>query len=119
MEKRMPAIFFGHGSPMNAVDENEYARRWALIGEEISRPKAALMVSAHWYVPYTAVTAGASPRTIHDFGGFPQRLFEVQYPAPGDPDLAGRVKEMLAPVEVGLDTGWGLDHGTWAVLRRA
>jgi 4,5-DOPA dioxygenase extradiol len=113
----MPAIFFGHGNPMNAIAENPYARKWNAIGRGLPRPKAVLAISAHWYVEHTAVTAGPAPRTIHDFGGFPRELYEVQYPAPGDPGLAARVRELLEPqVPVAMDTSWGFDHGTWSVL---
>lgn len=112
----MPVVFFGHGNPMNAIERNAYTEGWARIGNLIPRPKAILCVSAHWYKPFTAVTAMPNPRTIHDFGGFPRELFEFQYPAPGEPALAARIRELLAPVEVGLDNRWGLDHGTWAVL---
>jgi 4,5-DOPA dioxygenase extradiol len=113
----MPAIFFGHGNPLNALRRNDYTTGWATIGQTIPRPKAVLAVSAHWYLPGTAVTAMPTPRTIHDFGGFPRELYEVKYPTPGDPDLAQRVKDLLAPIPVGLDLRWGLDHGTWSVLR--
>lgn len=116
MAKPMPAVFFGHGNPMNALDGNEYTEGWARIGKGLPRPKAILCISAHWYFPATAVTAVPQPRTIHDFGGFPRELYEVQYPASGDPMLANRVRDLLAPVPVGLDTRWGLDHGTWSVL---
>ena len=112
----MPALFFGHGNPMNALQRNGYTESWASIGATVPRPKAILCVSAHWYVPGAAVTVSTAPRTIHDFGGFPRALYEVQYPAPGDPDLARRVRQLLAPVEVELDERWGLDHGTWSVL---
>ena len=112
----MPAIFFGHGNPLNALQQNDYNRAWRAIGKTIPRPKAVLTVSAHWYLPGTFVTAMPSPRTIHDFGGFPRELYEVQYPAPGDPNLAQRIKKLLDPISVGLDLGWGLDHGTWSVL---
>ena len=112
----MPAIFFGHGNPMNAIRENAYTRAWAKIGASLPRPKAVLAVSAHWFVPSTSVTAMAHPRTIHDFGGFPPELHAVRYAAPGAPDLAARVKTLLAPMPVSLDTQWGLDHGTWSVL---
>ncbi|MGH8706124.1 MAG: 4,5-DOPA dioxygenase extradiol [Burkholderiales bacterium] len=116
---RMPAIFFGHGSPMNTLATNRYTEAWRRIGESVPRPKAILCVSAHWYTHGTAVTAMQAPRTIHDFGGFPRALFEVRYPAPGDPGLAARVRELLAPVDVHLDETWGLDHGTWSVLVHA
>ena len=115
----MPAIFFGHGNPMNALLRNEWTEGWAAIGKDIDRPRAVLCVSAHWYLPATLVSAMPAPRTIHDFGGFPRELYQVQYPAPGDPELARRVKEMLAPLPVELDNSWGLDHGTWSVLMHA
>ena len=116
---RMPAVFFGHGSPMNALEQNRYTDAWRRIGASMPKPKAILCVSAHWYIRGTAVTAMEQPRTIHDFGGFPQELFEVQYPAPGSPALAARVQELLAPVTVQADHAWGLDHGTWSVLVHA
>ncbi|MFN2512939.1 MAG: 4,5-DOPA dioxygenase extradiol [Pyrinomonadaceae bacterium] len=116
MAKPMPAVFFGHGNPMNALERNGYTEGWARIGSLLPRPTAIVCVSAHWYFPATAVTTVSQPRTIHDFGGFPRELYEVRYPAPGDPELAKRVKDLLAPVSVGLDTHWGLDHGTWSVL---
>ena len=112
----MPAIFFGHGNPMNALLQNDYTEGWAALGRELPRPQAVLCVSAHWYFPATAVTANAAPRTIHDFGGFPRELYEVRYPAPGSPSLARRVQELLRPVQVKSDESWGLDHGTWSVL---
>ena len=112
----MPAIFFGHGNPMNALADNEWTRSWANIGNSIRRPKAILSISAHWYVPAVAVTAMEQPRTIHDFGGFPRQLFEVQYSAPGSPELASRVNELLGGDVVQYDRHWGLDHGTWSVL---
>jgi len=112
----MPAIFFGHGNPMNALADNEWTRSWANIGNSIRRPKAILSISAHWYVPAVAVTAMEQPRTIHDFGGFPRQLFEVQYSAPGSPELASRVNELLGGDVVQDDRHWGLDHGTWSVL---
>lgn len=102
---------------MNAVLNNSYTQGWSLIGEQTPRPKAILSISAHWFVPETGVTVSTAPRTIHDFGGFPRELYQVQYPAPGDPDLARRVQQLLAPVPVKLDNSWGLDHGTWSVLR--
>jgi 4,5-DOPA dioxygenase extradiol len=117
MSETLPAIFFGHGNPMNAVLKNDYTEAWRLTGEQTPRPKAILSISAHWFVPETGVTVSTAPRTIHDFGGFPRELYQVQYPAPGDPDLARRVQQMLAPFPVTLDNSWGLDHGTWSVLR--
>ncbi len=112
----MPAIFFGHGNPMNALETNPWTDAWREIGRSIPRPKAILSISAHWTLPATLVTAMERPRTIHDFGGFPRPLFEVQYPAPGDPALARRLQEILAPLPVDADQSWGLDHGTWSVL---
>jgi 4,5-DOPA dioxygenase extradiol len=102
---------------MNALQSNAYTDAWRRIGETIPKPKTILAISAHWYVPGTGVTVSTSPRTIHEFGGFPKELYQVQYPAPGDPELAQRVQEMLAPLPVRLDESWGLDHGTWSVLR--
>jgi 4,5-DOPA dioxygenase extradiol len=116
MTQPLPSIFFGHGNPLNALLRNAYTEGWAAIGKSIPKPKAVLCVSAHWYLAGTAVTAMSTPRTIHDFGGFPRELYEVQYPAPGSPELSRRVRELLAPVEVALDESWGLDHGTWSVL---
>ncbi len=115
--KPMPAIFFGHGNPMNAISSNAYTEAWQRIGEQTPRPKAILSISAHWYVPGTGVTVTSAPRTIHDFGGFPPALYQVQYPAPGEPALARRVKSLLAPIDITLDDSWGLDHGTWSVLK--
>ena len=114
---RMPALFLGHGNPLNALMDNAYTRAWRELGARTPRPRAVLAISAHWYVPGTAVTIAEAPRTIHDFGGFPRALYEVRYPAPGDPELARRVQRMLAPLAVALDESWGLDHGTWSVLR--
>lgn len=118
MGKRMPALFIGHGTPMNAIEDTVWSRAWAALADTLPKPRAILSISAHWYVPETAVTAMARPRTIHDFGGFPRELFEVEYPAPGDPALADRVRALLAPITVRADQEWGLDHGTWSVLRR-
>ena len=109
MANLMPAIFFGHGNPMNAIGHNGYTEAWQRIGKQTLRPKAVLSISAHWYVPETGVTISTNPRTIHDFGGFPQALYQVQYPAPGDPALARRVQQLLAPLDVRLDDSWGLD----------
>jgi 4,5-DOPA dioxygenase extradiol len=114
--QRMPVLFIGHGNPMNALERNEYTDAWRRIGADLPRPQAILSVSAHWYTPGARVTAQERPRTIHDFGGFPQPLFEVEYPAPGSPALARRVRDLLAPVPVAFDERWGLDHGTWSVL---
>jgi len=115
---RMPAVFFGHGSPMNTLQENQHTAAWAQFGRRVQRPRGVVCVSAHWYIRGTAVTAMPHPRTIHDFSGFPPALYDVQYPAPGNPALAARVKELLAPTEVIEDTSrWGLDHGTWSVLK--
>jgi 4,5-DOPA dioxygenase extradiol len=116
MSTVMPALFLGHGSPVNAITRNAYTEAWAALGRDLPRPRAILSVSAHWYRPGVAVTAMPAPPTIHDFGGFPRELHEYQYPAPGDPALARQVKSLLAPVPVELDQEWGLDHGTWAVL---
>ena len=112
----MHAIFFGHGNPMNAVSQNAWTAGWAEFGKSIRKPKAVLCISAHWYIPALAVTAMEWPRTIHDFGGFPRELFEYQYPAPGSPDLATRVNDLLGGEAHLDDRQWGLDHGTWSVL---
>ncbi len=116
---RMPIVFFGHGSPMNTLARNQYTEAWRALGASVPLPKAILAISAHWLTRGTAVTAMEQPKTIHDFGGFPQALYDIQYPARGDPALAARVRDLLAPVEVHLDDSWGLDHGTWSVLGHA
>jgi 4,5-DOPA dioxygenase extradiol len=119
MTEFKPAVFFGHGNPMNAVGSNAWTDGWGRIGGQMTRPKSILCVSAHWYGPGTGVTVSTAPRTIHDFGGFPAELYQVQYPAPGDPALAHRVRDLLAPSDVVLDDSWGLDHGSWSVLKHA
>jgi 4,5-DOPA dioxygenase extradiol len=116
MSARAPAVFIGHGSPLNALADNDWTRAWAALGARAPRPRAILAVSAHWYVPAVAVTAMNAPRTIHDFGGFPRELYAVSYPARGDAVLAARVQELLSPLPVAADETWGLDHGTWSVL---
>lgn len=114
---RMPALFLGHGNPMNALQDNVYTRAWAKLGDMLPRPKAIVAISAHWFTRGTGVTAMETPQTIHDFGGFPQALHDVHYPAPGSPALAERLVELLSPVPVTLDhEAWGFDHGSWGVL---
>ncbi len=114
---QMPALFLGHGSPMNAIEENEFVAGWREAGKAIPRPKAILCISAHWETRGTLVTAMENPPTIHDFGGFPQKLYEVEYPAPGSPELAMETQKTLTKTEVGLDLKWGLDHGCWSVVK--
>lgn len=114
---KMPVLFLGHGSPMNAIEENEFVQGFRKVGKEISKPDAVLVVSAHWETKGTFVTAMEKPKTIHDFGGFPKELYEVQYPAPGSPELAKETKDIIKKAEVGLDVNWGLDHGAWSVVK--
>ncbi len=113
----MPTLFFGHGNPMYALLRNRYTETWQALGKTLPRPKSILVISAHWFIPETAVTAMVHPRTIHDFGGFPKALYEVLYPCPGDPQLARRIAKLLAPLPVRQDEEWGLDHGAWSVLK--
>lgn len=115
----MPSVFVGHGNPMNALQQNAFTDGWRRLAASMAKPRAILAISAHWYLPLTAVTISRTPRTIHDFGGFPAELFRVRYPAPGDEWLAGRVRALLHPRKVEFDAGWGLDHGTWSVLCHA
>lgn len=114
---KMPVLFIGHGSPMNGIEDNAFSKTWAKLGAEIPKPKAVLVVSAHWLTNGTHITAMEAPKTIHDFGGFPQALFDVQYPAPGNPELALETSKLITSTSVGLDHDWGLDHGTWTVVR--
>lgn len=114
---KMPVLFIGHGSPMNGIEDNLFSKTWVKLGAEIPKPKAVLVVSAHWLTNGTHITAMEAPKTIHDFGGFPQALFDVQYPAPGSPELALETSKLITSTSVGLDHDWGLDHGTWTVVR--
>lgn len=116
-DEKLPVLFIGHGSPMNGIQDNEFSRGWANMGQQITRPKAVLVISAHWLTRGTHVTAMEEPKTIHDFGGFPQELFNVQYPAKGNPKLAEETAKLVTSTNVGLDHDWGLDHGTWTVVR--
>jgi 4,5-DOPA dioxygenase extradiol len=116
-DRKMPALFIGHGSPMNGIEDNAFSQRWAAMGKEIPTPQAVLVISAHWLTRGTAITAMAQPQTIHDFGGFPQALFEVQYPAPGHPKLAEETAALIKKTKVQLDHDWGLDHGSWSVVK--
>ena len=115
--QKMPVLFIGHGSPMNGIEDNEFSRTWTKFGKEIPRPEAVLVISAHWLTKGTHITAMENPKTIHDFGGFPQALFEVQYPAKGNPVLAKETASLIISTDIGLDHDWGLDHGTWTVVR--
>ncbi len=114
--QRMPVLFVGHGNPMNAIEKNIYSDNWRSMGKTLPRPRAILSVSAHWITKGTRVTGNAKPKTIHDFGGFPQQLFDVQYPAPGTPEFAKMTKEAVTYSHLQTDDSWGLDHGTWSVL---
>lgn len=114
---KMPVLFLGHGSPMNAIEENEFVQGFRKIGKEIEKPNAILCISAHWETRGTYVTAMQNPPTIHDFGGFPQALFDIQYPAPGSPELANQTKQLITKTKVELDDKWGLDHGAWSVIK--
>lgn len=116
MSSKMPALFLGHGSPMNAIEDNVWRQSWTALAQRLPRPRAILVISAHWETEGVAVTAGARPETIHDFGGFPQALFDMRYPAPGDPALAARVGQLMAPEQVTMDPARGFDHGVWSVL---
>lgn len=116
-EEKMPVLFIGHGSPMNAIEDNIFSKRWQQMGKEIPTPKAVVVVSAHWLTKGTMVTAMPNPKTIHDFGGFPQALFDVQYLAPGNPELASEIQKLITNPAVELDHDWGLDHGTWSVVK--
>jgi 4,5-DOPA dioxygenase extradiol len=115
--EKMPVLFLGHGSPMNAIEENEFVSGFRNVGKTIEKPAAVLCISAHWETRGTKVTAMKNPKTIHDFGGFPRALFEVQYPAPGNPELAKQISDKTTKSTVGLDESWGLDHGAWSVIK--
>ena len=117
-EKKTPLLFIGHGSPMNGIEDNEFSENWEKLGQEIDPPSAVLCISAHWYTQGTFITAMERPRTIHDFYGFPKPLFDVQYPAPGNPSLAKETASLIHKTSVGFDHEWGLDHGTWSVAKR-
>lgn len=113
----MPVLFIGHGSPMNGIEDNEFSAKWSSMARDIPQPSAVLVISAHWFTKGTHITAMEFPQTIHDFGGFPQELFDVKYPAPGSPHLAYETKKLITSTEVGLDHDWGLDHGAWTVVK--
>lgn len=116
-ETKMPVLFIGHGSPMNGIEDNDFSNRWKKMGQEVVPPKAVLVVSAHWLTKGTHITAMDAPKTIHDFGGFPQALFDVQYPAPGSPEVARQTSSLVMEPHIEMDHEWGLDHGAWTVLR--
>jgi len=113
----MPVLFVGHGSPMNGIEDNEFSKRWTAIAKEVPTPKAVLVISAHWFTKGTSITAMDFPKTIHDFGGFPEALYQVQYPAPGSPAIAKETASIIHSTQVALDHDWGLDHGTWTIVR--
>ncbi len=117
-DQQMPVLFVGHGSPMNAIEDNEFSQRWRQMGKEIPTPQAVLCISAHWLTRGTYITAMDKPQTIHDFGGFPQALFDVKYPAPGKPELARETAALITKTGAGLDHEWGLDHGCWSVVKQ-
>ena len=116
-ETKLPVLFIGHGSPMNGIEDNEFSRTWKKLGLEIQKPKAVLVISAHWLTSGTKITAMENPKTIHDFGGFPQALFDVEYPAKGNPELAKETSKIIKSTHIGLDHDWGFDHGTWTIVR--
>ena len=113
---KMPVLFIGHGSPMNAIEDNEFSSSWRQLGKSLPSPKTVLCISAHWETKGTLVTAMDKPSTIHDFGGFPEQLFRVQYPAMGNPELANEIQSLIKSTQIGLDYSWGLDHGCWSIL---
>lgn len=117
LDNWMPTLFIGHGSPMNGIEDNEFSRRWTKMAEEIPQPVAVLVISAHWFTKGTQITAMNFPKTIHDFGGFPKALFDVEYPAPGNPNLAIETSQLIHSTHVELNHDWGLDHGTWSIIR--
>jgi 4,5-DOPA dioxygenase extradiol len=117
IQKRMPVLFMGHGNPINAIEKNEFSDKWSSLGETLPKPKSIVCISAHWETNGTEVTAMPQPKTIHDFGGFPKALYEVQYPAPGNPELANEIIRNVSKVKITPDMNWGLDHGCWSVIR--
>lgn len=117
-DEKMPVLFVGHGSPMNGIEQNEFSLEWEKTGKDLQTPKAILVISAHWLTNGTHITAMDFPKTIHDFGGFPEELYKVQYPVPGNRQLAQETKELIKSTDVGLNHDWGLDHGSWTVVRR-